>query len=205
MRGAEEGAALVLVLLMTVLAAALAGATLVLTDLEVTTAGNQRDGAETLYAAEAALESALDELSRVPSWTPVLSGGVTSTFLDTTTRPSTMFGGVVDLVAMTTDVQRQTDARGSWGGDHPRWRLFASGPLSALAPVAGAALGTYLVVWVADDVAETDGNPLADGNGVVRVRAEALGRRGTRRAVEAVVARTTQFGVVKLVSWREVR
>jgi PilX N-terminal len=205
MRGDEAGAALVLVLLLTVLVAALASAMLVLVNLEVVLAGNQRDGAEALYAAEAALEFSVDELSRAPDWTAVLAGVHPATMVDSTMTPRTEFAGVADLLAMTSDVQRQTDARAFWGANSPQWRLFASGPLRAIAPVAGTAGGIYLVAWVSDDVAETDGNPWADGNGVVRVRAEAFGRRGARRAVEAVVGRTGVAGASRLISWRAVR
>ena len=55
-----------------------------------------------------------------------------------------------------------------------------------------AAGGGYLAVWVADDGREEDGDPLADaeadensGHGIVRVRAEAFGPAGARRAIEA--------------------
>jgi hypothetical protein len=55
----------------------------------------------------------------------------------------------------------------------------------------------YVVVWVADDPSENDGNPLMDGtaatnpgSGVLAMRAEAFGPSGTHRVIEATVART---------------
>ena len=51
-----------------------------------------------------------------------------------------------------------------------------------------------VVVWVADDPSETDGNPLQDGTlatnpgrGVLAMMAHAYGRDGTRRVVEVTV------------------
>jgi hypothetical protein len=49
----------------------------------------------------------------------------------------------------------------------------------------------YIAVWVADDPAETDGNPLADGNGTLTLHAEAYGPNGSRKVVEVTVARTS--------------
>ena len=46
-------------------------------------------------------------------------------------------------------------------------------------------------MWVSDDPAEGDGNPLNDTNGVLTVRAQAFGPFNTRRLVEATVARNT--------------
>ena len=74
--------------------------------------------------------------------------------------------------------------------------------------------GFYLAVLVADDPAETDGNPLADGPGpgfgVVMLRAEAFGPGGTHAAVEQTLARVgadeltdiPDLHGVRVVSWR---
>ena len=77
----------------------------------------------------------------------------------------------------------------------------------------------YLVVWVADDGREEDGDPLADafeegtaGHGIVRVRAEAFGLKGSRRAIEAELVRACRGGGVgaclpgiRVQSWQELR
>ena len=47
----------------------------------------------------------------------------------------------------------------------------------------------YVVVWIADDVDEVDGDPATDTNDVVMIHAEAFGTRGGRRAVEATIQR----------------
>ena len=49
----------------------------------------------------------------------------------------------------------------------------------------------YVAVWVADDPAETDGNPATDGNGTLTLHAEAVGPSGTRKVIEVTVARTS--------------
>ena len=49
----------------------------------------------------------------------------------------------------------------------------------------------YLVAWIADDPAESDGNPQADVNGTLTVHAEAYGPGGARKVIEVTVARTS--------------
>jgi hypothetical protein len=66
----------------------------------------------------------------------------------------------------------------------------------------------YLVVWVADDVSETDGDPVADSNDVLMIRGEAVGSGGRTRTLDVTV---TRAGVpagqpgLRVISWREVR
>jgi hypothetical protein len=55
----------------------------------------------------------------------------------------------------------------------------------------------YVIVWVADDQSENDGDPLKDGNditnpgsGVLAMHAEAYGPMGTRKVIEVTVAKT---------------
>lgn len=199
----DDGFALILVLVMTMAVMAIGAAMLTMADIEVVSESNHRDGLEALYAAEAALDATVAELSAAPDWTFVLSGAVSSRFVDATTRPVSAVAGPLDLVSLTASVQALSDARPWWGANQPRWKLFSWGAFDRLVPVSPAAPGPYLVVWVSDDEAESDGNSWSDQNGMVRVRAEAHGRRGSRRIVEAVVARTAQPGVVRLASWRE--
>jgi hypothetical protein len=95
-----------------------------------------------------------------------------------------------------------------WGSNNPRWRLYANGRLSAVA--AGIDSPFYVTVWVADDPAETDGDPARDGTeasnpgaGVLQVRSEAFGSGGARRAVEATLGRAGAR--LRIISWRLVR
>ena len=101
-----------------------------------------------------------------------------------------------------------------WGLNNPRWQLYAWGRLADWLPEGAIDAGFYVVVLVADDPAETDGNPLADGPGsgfgVVMLRAEAFGPGGTHAAVEQTLARVSADELsrrpdlhgVRVVSWR---
>jgi hypothetical protein len=105
-----------------------------------------------------------------------------------------------------------------WGADNPYWRLFLYGPLPTFAPYRFAG-PVYVLVWVADDGREVDGNPEQDGmaetpgHGVLRVRADAFGRSGARRAIEAELVRvcrpdaasTRCLSGIRVQSWRDVR
>ena len=50
---------------------------------------------------------------------------------------------------------------------------------------------SYVAVWIADDPAETDDDPLADTNGTMSLHAEAYGPSGTHKVIEVTVARTS--------------
>jgi len=210
-----DGAALVVVLgAMLVLSAM--GLTLALLAISQTyAAGNQRRATAALYAAEAGLERALPDLLRAPDWDVVLDGRVLSGFTDgppagTRVLPDGFQVNLGEIVALAncgvaagcTEAQMNavTEVR-PWGPNNPRWRLFAYGPLAALLPGPGVLPpAEYLVVLVADDTSEADGDALHDGRppgpgaGVVQLRAEALGPESAHRAVEITVARGAAHG-----------
>ena len=99
----------------------------------------------------------------------------------------------LDLARLTAERQAESDARAGpdvFGADSPEWRLFAHAPLGALLPGDGFDLPLYLVVWVADDEWDGDGDPAVDSNERILVRAHAFGAGGTRAIGEARVART---------------
>jgi hypothetical protein len=91
--------------------------------------------------------------------------------------------------------------------------LFAYSPAAALLPAGAVRSSFYLVVLVADDPSETDGNPAVDGSspcgagesppacnpgsGALAVRAEAFGPRGAHQIAEAVLERAGDGGVVR--------
>ena len=90
---------------------------------------------------------------------------------------------------------RDRPRRGRGALNNPRWQLYAWGRLADW--LAGEAIdaGHYVVVLVADDPAETDGDPLVDGPGpgfgVLLLRAEAFGPGGTHAVVEQTLARVS--------------
>jgi Tfp pilus assembly protein PilX len=230
LRTREDGIALIVALLATLVLSALGLSLMVMASTETLIAGNYRDGVEAFYAADAGLERAIPELALVPDWSAVLSGAgvrsaAPSTFTDANQSAVLADGRTLDLVkttnllncphvfppAATPCTAEQMDHSAgtrAWSGNNPRWRLYANGPLAAIG--AGIDSPFYVAVWVADDPAETDSDPARDGTdpsnpgtGILQVRSDAFGAGGSRRAVEATLARTG--GGLRIISWRLVR
>jgi hypothetical protein len=213
----EAGSALVIVLLATLLLSALGTAMIVIATADTLAAANQRDSRVVLYAAEGALERAAADLVLLTDWNAVLAGDVRSpcadgpptggrrlpdgTLLALETMPNLAGCGVAAgcspaaLDAVTADRP--------WGRNNPRWRLFAYGPFSG----SSSQPTVYTVVIVGDDPGETDNDPARDaaagspGGGVLVLRAEGFGPGGSRRTVEAVVARGEGIGAPRFLSW----
>jgi hypothetical protein len=217
----ENGMALLVVLLALLLASALGASLVLTTSSETIIAGNFRTSIDTSYAAGAAAERAIAELNGVADWNAVLSGIVTSSFVDgLPSGPRRMADGstivLSEIVSLancgkprpctSAEMDAVTSSR-PWGVNNPRWQLYAYGWLRDTAPDATVRSSCYVIVLVADDPAENDGNPLQDGagtgnpgTGVIAVRAEARGPRGARKVVELTIAR--QAGP-QLRSWRQ--
>lgn len=202
----ERGAALITALLATMLLTALGMAAVLVSNTETMITSNYRRSSEALYAADAAVEIVVQDLLMVPRWNDVISGGavgapgvsaMTGSFVGGSPSgeldlPS---GGKVTLCCATSSVsgqlQTETNAANWWGTNNPTWRLYAWGPLSGVLPTQNVDTDTFVAVWVGDDPSETDGNPMADTNGVLTLHAEAYGAGGTRKIVEVTVARTS--------------
>lgn len=204
----QAGMALIVVLLTIGLLSATALGLALSSTMARLIAANQDESVALANASESALELASRELAMVPEWNDVLTGTQASTLVDGTPGSRTLVPGVaIDLVRLTnqltcgrdavcTDTQVRAAVRERpWGANNPRWRLFVHQPLPAL-PMPSSAPPVYVVVWVGDDAAETDGDPLTDGAGpagegryIVRARAESFGPRGGRHAIEAELAR----------------
>lgn len=203
-RKSDDGIAMILALVVTTVVLALGMAALALTDVEIVGAGSRQDGAQVLYAADAGLECVMDELSLAPDWSPGLSGAIQSRVSDATLQPTTVLAGQLDLATLTANLQTESDARNRWGPNGPRWRLFAYGRLEDF--ISGASPPQpYVAVWLADDEAETDGNPFVDDNGYIRLHVMAFGARGARRIVEALIARMPATNRTRLMGWWDVR
>ena len=201
-------------LLMALLVGAIAAALVTLTTTETLIAASYRHGQEASYGAEAALERGLHDLATMPDWSPALSApptNVTSGFDDGDVAPRAPDGRTLDLVRLTAERQRASDEHDGpaiFGADSPQWRLYAHASVRALlaSPEAAPALDLplYLVVWIADDESDGDGNPAVDSNGRILVCAMAFGAGGARRSLEARVARTGD-GDLQLLAWRDAR
>ena len=216
----EDGIAMIMAMAATLLMSALGIALVVTTSSETIIASNFREGLEATYAAGAALERSMGDLFTMADWGGVLTGAAQSPFVDG--PPSglrTLAGGATidlgDLVDLANcgkaarcddaEMDAVTSER-PWGANNPRWRLYAYGNLGDMLPGRRIDSHDYVVVMVADDPSETDGKPLQDGidtpgAGVLALRAEAFGPRGTRRMIEATIVRTSTG--VRLLSWRE--
>jgi hypothetical protein len=158
-------------------------------------AAHHRDATAAAYAARAAAAVGVAELRALPSWSGVVAAGaypdvssMPARLVDSTLLPVSPWGATLDLRALTARVQAETDAGGS-PGDPVTWRLFAYAPLARLAPAAAQRNPLYLLVWVADDAADGDGNPAADTNGILVVHVEAAGPDDLRSIVELSVQR----------------
>jgi hypothetical protein len=192
------------------------------TSTEERVAHSYVDGSEAFYAADAALELTVAELTAASNWNQVLDGSVSSSFMDPQIVSRAWPGGFartgVEATAFvtcgrttcsSTDMDARTRDR-PWGPNNPRWRLFAAGPIQNASPSVVSST-VYVAVWVGDDPLDNDDDALIDGDesrgpnpgrGVLSLLVHAYGVSALRR-VEATVARTGSG--VRVVSWREIR
>ena len=231
-RGVERGTALLVTLLSMALIMALGAGLILASSVESSVASNFRHATGARYAADAMLEQVIGELARAASWTDVPSGLVASGFIDGAPGARVLADNrAVDLVevlnlancakkaaCLPADLDRITPER-PWGAANPRWRLYAHVPAHQLLGGAPIDAPFYIVAMVADDPSDNDGDTDHDGliagglpnpgSGIVSIRAEAFGPRGSHRVVEATIARivTVPPGAspsVALLSRREV-
>lgn len=203
-----RGIALVLAILVTSFLTAIGLGVALMVMMDRLATGNLRGSVAMLYAADAVIELAARDLSLLDDWNAALNGQARSGFTDGEPSGARVIpgGGTLDLAAATnqlncgrsgscSDAQMNaTTKERPWGSNNPRWRLYAYGPMGSIAQFARPA-DCYLLVWVADDPREQDGDALSDanldepGHGVLRLRAEAYGAAGGRRALEAELVR----------------
>jgi hypothetical protein len=208
--GGEAGSALLVVLLASSLLAALGLALAALGSVETVIASNQRAGSQLAYAAEAAADGVLADLLTIPNWSDTLSGVAISRLQGYAVPPVAAGDPAVTLGQLTASVQSEFDAQGSWGANQPQWRLFAHGWLTELGPMASPDSDEFIAAFVADDVAEADGDPLVDSNGRIQIAARALSARGIHRSVVMTVEQTssrTSSGIpgVRVLTRKEIR
>jgi hypothetical protein len=217
----DAGLALLIVVISLALFLAVAAALVLMVSMESRMAGAERARHAVRGAAEVALERALQELAIAADLNEILAGSVRSGVAGADLSPEVGEWGALELPALTDVLQREAAAANQWDADGQVWRLFGYAPLDVLLDAAGpgasgstsggggasAGGGTavssafYTVAWVSDDPADGDGNPSADANGRVMVRAEAFGPFRSRQALVATVRR--QGGSLELISWRE--
>ena len=202
----DAGVALLVVVVSLAFFLAVAAVLVLMASMEIRMAGAERARHAVRGAAEVALERALQELAIAADLNEILAGSVRSGVAGADLSPEIGGWGALDLSALTDSLQRETAAANQWGADGQVWRLFEYAPLDVLLSAASSGGGAaaspfYTVAWVSDDPADGDGNPSADANGRVVVRAEAFGPFRSRQALVATVRR--QGGSLELISWRE--
>lgn len=211
-RLAREDGTVLAMALMTMALLSAAGLGLVLATMtEVSVAANYAASRLTLFGAEAALERAFDDLAGMPDWNPVLAGLALSTFADGSPGVRELADGTsIDLRVLTNMANcgkssvcsvaeaSVVTAERPWGANNPYWQLFAFAPLRDLLPAGRVDSNLYVLAWVADDAAESDGNPFVDGTtgtpgaGVLVIRAEAFGAGGAHESLEAAIMRPSR-------------
>lgn len=205
----ERGFALIVALMSVLLLTALGLALAMTTMTETMITANYRDGGEAMYAADAGIERVMQDLLTIPDWNRILTGAVQSSFIDgqgsgTRTLPD---GSTIDLAVATNllncaktstcsvaEMNAWTAER-PYSTNNPQWQLFAYSPLEDIIETGTVLSSMYVAVWIADDQAETDDDPLTDGGepggrGVVLLRAESFGPNGANSVIEATVSRT---------------
>jgi hypothetical protein len=220
------GAALIVVLLAMALMMWLGLALVLGTAGEVLVASHFVTGEEAFYAADAGLESAVDEIDRVPDWSLLLQGAVRSVRSDGPPSGARRLvdGTTIDLAGLTNTLNcghaaactpAEMDASVAarpWGANNPRWTLYAYGPANDMIPGESDSV-MYVVTWVADDQSETDNDPTTDGasggnpgSGLIVVHSDAYGPADARRTVEATIARPLgSMEPTRVVAWRSIR
>jgi hypothetical protein len=197
-RPSEHGIALIIVLMTTTLLAALVGSLTLAVITDTAVAAHYRDAADARYAAEAAMEFALQEIAAADDWSDLLAGG-RSAFVDGAPLGIRQVGAErIDLDRAGVEVT--VAAVPPPGAVHVPSVLHAFGWFKDLVPGVAAGSAVYVAVWVADrsPAPKDDGAPPA----ALSVVGAAFGGRGTRRAVEAIVERTDS-SAVRLLAWRE--
>src|SRR5438034_5289287 len=206
----EDGIALIVALMATLLMTALGVALILTTSTETMITANYRNGQEALYASDAALERAMDDILTVPDWNNLLNGSTQSAFIDgspsgTRTLPD---GTQIDLAQLVnlsncgkvsgcsaSDLTANLTGDRPWGANNPVWQLYAYQRLDAMIPTGSINSNYYVTVMIADDPSENDNDPLHDGaspstnagSGVLAMRAEAFGPHGSHKVIELTV------------------
>jgi hypothetical protein len=217
-RSGERGVALIVALMAMLFMMALGTALILTTSTESRITRNFRISSEALYAADAVLERAVDDMLATENWDTMLSGVAQSAFIDGPPGERALADGqridvgeIVNLAncrrttaCSNADMDAVTADR-PWGSNNPRWQPFAWGYLDDITPTGTVNSPFYVVMMVGDDSSENDGNPLRDGSapcaqeqaaecnpgsGVLALRAEAFGPFGAHKILEVTISRT---------------
>ena len=175
---------MLLALVTTALIAAIAGALIVTTSTDVMITGSYRASLEAMYAVEAGVERAAGDSAMVPDWSAVLAAppsNVVASFDDGAATAAAPDGKLLSARADRgeTDAEQSVYGPAEFGADSPVWRLYAArGTEDASCHLDSIAPPGYVLVWVADDGGDGDGDPARDSNGQLLVYGDAYERQG---------------------------
>ena len=206
----ERGAALLLALITAALIAAIAASLIVSTSTDLMITGSYRSSAEAMYGVEAGMERAIGELAAVPDWSVVLSAppaSVVASFDDGSASAAAPDGRRLSVPALTAARQAAGDSvygPAEFGPDGPVWRLFAHAGLQRVLPPGLISPPGYILVWVADDGGDGDGDPSKDSNGQLLLYGDAYGVSSSRRALEVAIGRAAP-AAIRVLSWKDPR
>jgi hypothetical protein len=208
----EHGSVLLCALMVITLIATVGAAVTLVVSTESVVAANYHASQQGLYAADAGIERAIAELRALSRWSSVPASATSSSdFNDGQVTPRGPDGSTLNLAQMTIRRQAESDAVYPNLPDRPVWRLYAHAPLNRIAS-SGVNVGPYVVVWIADDPDEIDGNAAVDTNDVVMLHAEAFTARGGKRAIAATIQREEAMAAglpgvmrsdVSMIGWHE--
>jgi hypothetical protein len=182
----QRGSALICVLMVTTLLATLSGALVLVVMSESLASANHGAAQQALYAAEAGFEDTLAELETA-DWRTLPAVAVSACLRDGAQTPHAPDGAVLNVGALTAERQAESDSVFAASADRPVWRLFGHGPFSDLTAGRANIPPAYLLVWVADDGDDGDGDSAHDSNRVVMLRVEAYGAASAHQSIEATV------------------
>jgi hypothetical protein len=218
LRRGERGTALLCALVVTALLTTLGASVVVVVVGETLVAAHHRASQQGLYAADAGFERAVGELRSLSTWqgVPAPAGSSGSPDFNDGALVATLADRTpLDLAQLTANRQRESDAFYPNTPDRPQWRLFGHASLARMIADDAGSAPPYVVVWVADDPDDRDGDPTRDSNDIVIVRSHAFGVGGAKRSVEATIVRRSALdgaagggatrSDVSVIAWREVR
>jgi hypothetical protein len=212
----DQGSVLLSALMVILLIATVGAALGLVASTELTAAANYEASQQGLYAADAGVERTIGELRLMSTWAgiPASSTGTSlAEFNDGQLLPRAPDRSPLNLPQLTSRRQADSDAMYPSTPNRPVWHLFAHAPLNRIVPGVSA-VSPYVVVWVADDADDVDGDPSSDSNDVVVIHAEAFGVRGGKRAIEVTLYREEAMAAglpgvmrsdVQVLAWHEVR
>jgi hypothetical protein len=209
----RDGVALIAALLILMILSAIGLGLSLITSLEPAVAANYACASRVRYAAEAGVAVAVHELAAAGEWAAALTGGWRPAHLAAVPAELALPGGTLVSAAALTNLANcghetacseaelvEFSSERPWGPNNPRWQLAGMLLLEGLEPGPPGIPPAVVIVWVGDDPAELDADPLRDtqpaaegprapGACVVAIRAEAFSVRAAHRTVTATVAR----------------